>query len=119
DAYDRDVSTLNLEWARQHGQDCPAPTPESPGFAGTARCAECHDDTLPVYRRTKHAHAFATLVDLGKQYHLNCIGCHVTGAYQPACGQCHEHENSPGFDFAKYLPQVLGPGHGQPRAKKK
>jgi hypothetical protein len=38
---------------------------------------------------------------------------------QAACVKCHEHENSPNFDFAKYLPQVLGPGHGQPLAKKK
>jgi hypothetical protein len=162
EAYDRDVSKLNLEWAKQHGQDCPAPTTETPGFVGNARCAECHDDSFPVYRKTKHAHAFATLVEAGKQYHLNCFGCHVTGAYQPggvcrvdkmeerenvgceschgpgsahsedpsvkniarkpdqaACVKCHEHENSPNFDFAKYLPQVLGPGHGQPLAKKK
>jgi len=156
DGYDRDVSRLNLEWAHLHGQDCPAPTPEAPGFVGTARCAECHDEAMPVYQQTKHARAYATLVDAGKQYHLNCIGCHVTGPYQPGgvcrvdkmegrenvgceschgpgsthsddptvknilrkpdqatCVGCHEHENSPHFDFAKYLPQVLGPGHGQ------
>jgi len=162
DAYDRDVSKLNLEWARAHGKDCPAPTAAAPGFVGTARCAECHDESMPVYRSTKHAHAYATLVEAGKQYHLNCIGCHVTGAYQPggvcrvdkiegrenvgceschgpgsthaedpsvkniarkpekqACEGCHNHENSPNFDFARYLPQILGPGHGQPQAKKK
>ncbi|HYV44266.1 MAG TPA: cytochrome c family protein [Myxococcaceae bacterium] len=162
DAYDRDVSKLNLEWARAHGKDCPAPTAGAPGFAGTARCAECHDESMPVYRNSKHSRAYATLVEAGKQYHLNCIGCHVTGAYQPggvcrvdkiegrenvgceschgpgsvhsedpsvknivrkpekqACEGCHNHENSPNFDFARYLPQILGPGHGQPLAKKK
>ena len=161
DAYDRDVSTLNLEWAKKHGKDCPAPTAREPGFVGTAACAECHEDSMPVYRESKHAHAFATLVDLGKQYHLNCVGCHVTGAYQPGgvcrvdkvagrenvgceschgpgwahsedptlknidrkpgeevCVRCHEGENSPHFNFVKYLPQILGPGHGQPLKKK-
>jgi len=162
DAYDRDVSKLNLEWARAHGQDCPEPTADAPGFTGTARCAECHDTSMAVYRQTKHARAYTTLVEAGKQYHLNCVGCHVTGAYQPGgvcrvdkiegrehvgceschgpgsahaddptvknivrkpdqqtCVGCHNHENSPHFDFAKYLPQVLGPGHGQPMPKKK
>lgn len=160
DAYDRDVGKLNLEWARAHGKDCPEPTAGTPGFVGTARCAECHDEAMAVYRKSKHARAYATLVEAGKPYHLNCIGCHVTGAYQPGgvcrvdkiegrehvgceschgpgsahaddptvkniarkpdqqtCAGCHEHENSPNFDFAKYLPQILGPGHGQPLAK--
>lgn len=156
EAYDRDVSKLNLEWAKQHGKDCPPPTPEEPGFVGTARCAECHAEAMPVFEQSKHAHAFETLVGLGKQHHLNCVGCHVTGAYQPGgvcrvdktagrehvgceschgpgsahaddpsvknivrspeqalCVSCHNHENSPHFDYAKYLPRVLGPGHGQ------
>lgn len=155
-AYDRDVSTLNLEWAKQHGKDCPAPTREAPGITGTEACLSCHEEAAAVYSKTKHAHAFASLVEAGKQYHLNCVGCHVTGAYQPGgvcrvdkmegrinvgceschgpgsahaedptvknilgkpgeavCVRCHEHENSPHFDFAKYLPQIIGPGHGQ------
>jgi len=28
------------------------------------------------------------------------------------CTSCHNPENSPHFDFALYLPQILGPGHG-------
>jgi hypothetical protein len=30
------------------------------------------------------------------------------------CVGCHDHENSPQFALEKYLPQVLGPGHGAP-----
>ncbi len=30
------------------------------------------------------------------------------------CVGCHDRENSPHFDFEKYLPVILGPGHGQP-----
>ena len=34
------------------------------------------------------------------------------------CVGCHNPENSPHFDFATYLPQILGPGHGGDRASK-
>jgi hypothetical protein len=27
------------------------------------------------------------------------------------CVRCHTPENSTHFDFASYLPQILGPGH--------
>jgi hypothetical protein len=30
------------------------------------------------------------------------------------CVGCHTAENSIHFDYAKYLPRVLGPGHGMP-----
>jgi hypothetical protein len=158
EAYDRDVSRLNLEWAKQHGKDCPPPTPEEPGFVGNASCRECHGESFPVWEKSKHSHAFATLVERGKQYHLDCVRCHVTGMDQPGgvcrvdkmagredvgceschgpgsthvedptvenilrrpaeaqCVGCHNPENSPHFDFARYLPQILGPGHGAPR----
>ena len=29
------------------------------------------------------------------------------------CVGCHNPENSPHFDFALYLPQILGKGHGR------
>ena len=29
------------------------------------------------------------------------------------CTRCHEQENSPHFDYARYLPWVVGPGHGE------
>lgn len=156
EAYDRDVSRLNLEWARKHGKDCPAPTAQEPGFVGNNSCRECHAESFPVWDKSKHAHAFATLVERGKQYHLDCVRCHVTGMDQPGgvcrvdkmagredvgceschgpgslhaedpsveniqrkpaeaqCVVCHNPENSPHFDYARYLPQILGPGHGE------
>jgi hypothetical protein len=153
-AYDADVGKMNLEWARVHGQDCPAPAPGEAAFVGNTVCAECHAEAFPVWEASKHRQAWKTLEDAGKQFHLNCTGCHVTGWERPggvcrldkvagrenvgceschgpgsrhaedpsadnitarpgqaACVTCHNRENSPHFDFATYLPRVLGPGH--------
>jgi hypothetical protein len=156
-AYDADVGKMNLEWARTHGQDCPAPEKGQAAFVGSAACADCHAEAFPQWESSKHHEAWETLEKVGKQLHLNCTGCHVTGWERPGgvcrldkvagresvgceschgpgslhaespstdnitrtpgqdvCVTCHNRENSPHFDFATYLPKVLGPGHGQP-----
>ncbi|MCY1081006.1 multiheme c-type cytochrome [Archangium lansingense] len=155
--YDADVGKMNLEWAKAHGQDCPAPEKGQAAFVGNTACAECHAESFPVWEASKHHHAWKTLEDVGKQFHLNCTGCHVTGWEKPGgvcrldkvagrenvgceschgpgslhaedpsadnivarpgqdmCVTCHNRENSPHFDFATYVPRILGPGHGQP-----
>jgi predicted CXXCH cytochrome family protein len=156
-AYDRDVGQMNLAFAKEHGQDCPAPEKGKATFVGNGSCQECHKEAFPLWEKSKHSHAWETLENAGKQFHLNCVGCHVTGYEQPGgvcrldkvagredvgceschgpgslhaeepsaenilarpgrelCVTCHNPENSPHFDFATYLPKVLGPGHGQP-----
>ncbi|HZI09573.1 MAG TPA: multiheme c-type cytochrome [Myxococcus sp.] len=156
-AYDADVGKMNLAWAKEHGQDCPPPKKGQAAFVGNEPCRTCHEDAFPKWEQTKHSHAWETLEDLGKQFHLNCTSCHVTGWEQPGgvcrldkvagredvgcegchgpgskhinapektnilaspgeslCVTCHNPENSPHFDFATYLPRILGPGHGQP-----
>jgi hypothetical protein len=156
-AYDADVGRLNLEWAKAHGQDCPAPAKGQAGYVGSAACLDCHPDPATVWEASKHHHAWETLEAVGKQHHLNCTGCHVTGWQKPGgvcrldkvagredvgceschgpgskhvdapgpttivgkpgeavCVTCHNRENSPHFDFATYLPRILGPGHGRP-----
>jgi len=153
--YDQDVGLLNLAWARQHGKDCPAPSGNEAGYVGNQSCRTCHAGAFPVYESSKHHHGYETLVAGAKQYHLDCISCHVTGWEQPGgvcrvdkvqgredigceschgpgsqhvvlpkktnilakpgeqqCIGCHNLENSPFFNFAAYLPKVLGPGHG-------
>ncbi len=35
------------------------------------------------------------------------------GVQVSTCTRCHEQENSPHFDYARYLPWVVGPGHGE------
>lgn len=160
-AYDKDVGQMNLAWAKEHGEDCPAPKKGEAAFVGTAACKDCHSEAVPIWEGSKHSHAWTTLEEKGKQYHLNCVGCHVTGYEKPGgvcrldkvagregvgceschgpgslhaqnpttknivteptrevCVTCHNPENSPHFDFATYLPQILGPGHGQPTGKR-
>lgn len=155
DAFDRDVAVLNLEWARKNGKDCPPPKKGEAAYVGNARCRECHAEAFPVWEGSKHAHAYATLEQAGKQYNLDCVRCHVVATDKPGgvcrvdkveerayvgceschgpgsihaedptvqnvlakpaqeqCVHCHERENSPHFNFATYLPQILGKGHG-------
>lgn len=156
DAYDRDVGELNLQLAKKSGKDCPPPAKDTAGYVGNAACKECHEEAFPVWTASKHAHGLETLVGVNKQYHLDCIGCHVTG-WQSAggvcrvdktagregvgceschgpgsihaddsnpktigkgnepkvCTGCHDRENSPHFDFDKYVAQILGKGHGR------
>jgi hypothetical protein len=160
-AYDRDVGELNLQWAKEHGKDCPAPEKGQPGFTGNTACLDCHEDAFGIWKTSKHAASYPTLQRVGKNYHLDCIGCHVTGWQKPGgtcridhtanreyvgceschgpgsvhaadpsasniakgndakvCTGCHDHENSPSFDFDAYVTKIVGPGHGQPAPKK-
>jgi hypothetical protein len=85
--YDRNVGSLNLEWAKKHGKECPLPEKGQAMFVGTESCRACHAAAFKMYDASKHAHAYKTLVDTGKQNHLDCVACHVTG-YQKPGGVC-------------------------------
>ncbi|HZA49614.1 MAG TPA: multiheme c-type cytochrome [Myxococcaceae bacterium] len=85
--YDRDVGKLNLAWAAKHGKDCRPPGKGEAAFVGNARCRACHADAFPVWEKSLHARGYETLVERGKQFHLDCIGCHVTGFNRPG-GVC-------------------------------
>jgi hypothetical protein len=62
-------------------QNEPPPPAENdqPHFVGTQACAKCHQPAVDFWKTTVHAQAWKTLVDVDKQYHYDCIGCHVTG----------------------------------------
>ncbi len=92
-AYDVDVGLLNLAWAKAHGQSCEPATVERPGLVGSALCVACHPEAGAVWQRTKHPHAYASLAAKGKQHHLDCVGCHVTGWRQPQ-GVCRIDETA-------------------------
>jgi hypothetical protein len=87
DRYDRDVGQLNLAWARKHGKDCARPAPNEPAYIGNEACRSCHEDAFPVWEGSKHARAYQSLVDVGRQYDLSCVGCHVI-AYDKPGGVC-------------------------------
>lgn len=84
---ERDIGALNLAWAGTHGQDCGPPTPTTAGVAGSDSCGACHPEALAVWRGSRHPHAYEALIREGKQYHLDCLPCHVTGWQQPG-GVC-------------------------------
>jgi hypothetical protein len=91
--YDEAVGQLNLAWAKEHGQPCPPATEEAPGVVGSQVCIACHQEAGAVWRGTKHPKAYEALVARGKQLHLDCVGCHVTGWRQPQ-GVCRIDETA-------------------------
>ena len=86
-AYDREVGALNLEWARANGRDCPQPAKGEAAFVGNESCRACHAAAFPSWEASKHASAYATLLKDGKNFDLDCVRCHVTGADRPG-GVC-------------------------------
>lgn len=85
--YDREVGALNLAWANEHGRECATPSAAEPRVVGSASCASCHASATAFFQKTKHAEAFKTLEGKGKGFHLDCVGCHVTGWQKPG-GVC-------------------------------
>ena len=69
----------------RRGQGQPAPVAEAgvPTYVGNAVCEKCHKPAVAFWKNTVHASAWKTLVEVDKQYHYDCIGCHVTGWEKP------------------------------------
>ncbi len=86
-AYDREVGLINVAWAKAHGRACEAPQKGQAGFVGSGACAGCHAAPANVWQGSKHALAYQTLETAGKNNHLDCVGCHVTGWQKPG-GVC-------------------------------
>ena len=62
----------------------PAPAPPgAPRYVGAARCGSCHEAAHAWWRGTPHGRAYATLEQRHKAFHLECVGCHVTGYGEP------------------------------------
>lgn len=77
----RDIGKINL--AAAQGQPAPAAEPGAPTYVGDGACVKCHKPAVEFWKRTVHARAWKTLVDVDKQYNYDCIGCHVTGWEKP------------------------------------
>jgi hypothetical protein len=72
---DAQVAAINL-------RNAPPPAPREPGrayFVGDAKCGACHKEALAFWKKTVHADAWQTLVEVGKQNDYKCTSCHVTG----------------------------------------
>jgi len=116
-AFDKAAGEANLEAAKN---DKPrAPDAGQAGYVGSEECSYCHAEALSFWNDTRHAHAWKSLTDAGKEFNRDCIYCHVTGFGKPGgstlgfneilrnvqCETCH----GPGSIH------VEKDGHDQPR----
>jgi hypothetical protein len=72
---DRAIGEANLRSAEP-------PVPAEPGrafYVGGNACVSCHKPAAKFWKKTVHAQAWKTLVEVGKEAHDDCVSCHVTG----------------------------------------
>ena len=55
------------------------PLPDGLEYAGSASCKLCHEYEYEKWSGNAHAHAFATLEQVGSQFDPECVVCHVVG----------------------------------------
>jgi hypothetical protein len=72
---DRAVGAANLAMA----EPPPPPEPGRAYFVGDKTCVSCHKSADRAWRKSRHAHAWQTLVEVGKQADDDCVVCHVVG----------------------------------------
>jgi len=81
-ALDRRIGEANLE-----GLSGPPPPPAGhPSFVGISACqgaCHFHDDAVEFWQKTRHAQAFPTLVQVGKELSYDCVSCHAVGFDEP------------------------------------
>ncbi len=53
-------------------------------FLGTDSCTRCHQEEHQIWRQSKHARAFASLVRRQTEADPTCIGCHTIGFGSPS-----------------------------------
>lgn len=61
----------------------PAPAEGAPHYVGSNACASCHEEAFSWWQGHPHGRAYATLEAVNKQFHLDCVGCHMTGYERP------------------------------------
>ena len=75
------------------------PTPNGAAYVGTALCQGCHQAAYDVWTKSKHGHAWQTLVDAEKDpkrygwpvtAYPDCVGCHTVGYGQKTGFQSFE-----------------------------
>jgi hypothetical protein len=94
-------------------------------YTSSAACGACHEPQLAAYKVSHHAHAYATLVRVGREGDPDCLSCHTTGFASESgfmsmgatpqlanvnCQDCHvfslkEHD-TPGFKAPAIRPKA-------------
>jgi len=64
-----------------------------PSYVGSELCGSCHTAALTWWHTTPHGHAYETLTRVGKEFDLDCVGCHVTGYRRPGGSNVTHVEN--------------------------
>jgi hypothetical protein len=54
-------------------------TPSANQYVGSNACASCHPGAFEIWKDSRHAHAYATLVATKNHRDPECVGCHVVG----------------------------------------
>ncbi len=81
DQYAHQINSSNQQ---RFAAKLPLPAnPKDDGYVGSRPCASCHTAAYLWWNRTPHGHAYQSLVDQEKEFHLDCVGCHVTGYEKP------------------------------------
>jgi hypothetical protein len=88
---------LDLRRAAHHGGT----------FAGSQKCAECHQKEFDIWRNSPHADATETLTKAKppRQFDPECVSCHVTG-WNPQ----EYFPYTTGFDSLNTTPDLAGNG---------
>jgi len=79
DAYLAALEALYEELA----PSAPAAVEGQPTFASQAACSTCHTEAHALWSSSRHAGAYASLVERSRQHDPDCLKCHVTGYAQP------------------------------------
>ncbi len=76
-------------------------------FVGSKKCMDCHEPSYDVWKKTGHAEAWETLVELEvpRNYDPECISCHVVG-WHPT--EYFPYES--GFLSAEETPRLIDVG---------
>ncbi|MBX3248227.1 MAG: hypothetical protein KF901_13695 [Myxococcales bacterium] len=81
DALDRRINDHNRVALADRA---PPPADEgAPTFVGSTRCQSCHTLAYQWWEQHPHGRAYDTLTTRRKEFHLDCVGCHVTGYERP------------------------------------
>ena len=106
EAYQEQLKQLGLEGLGI--REVPHPQKDLLGeFVGSAKCESCHEPSYQVWRKSAHAKAWPTLVDLQppRNFDPECISCHVVG-WDPQ----HYFPYQSGFLSEAKTPHLVGVG---------
>ncbi len=78
-ALDRRIGAANLAATAGPPPPVAAGQPRYLGDAGCLGACHYHSDSVEFWQKTRHAGAWKTLVDGGKDLSYDCVGCHVVG----------------------------------------